>query len=435
MREVWGGCRGPVLAAVTVLSLGSVLSLGGCAPGGDGEGSGDVTLTVVATNYGDGIVKNSESYWDRVDTAFEATNPGIRIDLKVYDPGEAEAQVAKMVAAGDPPDVAQISGYAEYAAKGDLYRADDLLSIRTQGNFLPNLVDAGTTTARDQYGLPFLASTRLLYVNKTLFAEADLEPPTTWAELRNAARALDGRGVKYPYALALGPEEAQAETLQWLLGGGGGYTGDTGTYDIASADNVSTLTWLRDRLVGEGLTGPVPPDRLNRKAALRAFADGEAGMVSAPGALVRDIARSNEPVAYEAVPMPRRTEGEATATVGTTDWIAAFKHGGHATEIGKYLNFLYEDKNVVDLAGTYQLLPVTSSAATSMRENKKYEVLWDGLDALASAQLYPMGKPTWTAVSRNIQETIGGAVVERGRPGAVLEAIQRRATAAEEASD
>ena len=83
MREVWGGCRGPVLAAVTVLSLSSVLSLGGCAPGGDGEGSGDVTLTVVATNYGDGIVKNSESYWDRVDTAFEAINPGIRIDLAV----------------------------------------------------------------------------------------------------------------------------------------------------------------------------------------------------------------------------------------------------------------------------------------------------------------------------------------------------------------
>ena len=429
MREVWGGSRRPVFTAVTVLSLGSVLVLGGC--GASGEGSGGVTLTVVATNYGDGVVKNSESYWNRVDTAFEAANPGIRLDVKVYDPGEAEAQVAKMVAAGDPPDIAQIGNYADYAADGLLYPADDLLSIRVQGNFLPNLVDAGTTD-RTQYGLPFLASTRLLYVNKTLFAEADLEPPTTWAELRNAAEVLDERGVKYPYALPLGPEEAQAETLQWLLGGGGGYTGDTGEYDIASTTNISTLTWLRDRLVGEGLTGPIPPDRLNRKAALQAFVDGEAGMVSAPGALVREIARSVEPVAYEAVPMPGRTAGLTTATVGTSDWIAAFKDGGHATEIGTYLNFLYEDKNMVDLAGTYQLLPVTSSASTSMRANKTYEDLWDGLDALDAAQLYPVGKPSWAATSRNIQKTVGGAVRGEGKPGEVLGAIQRAATAAEE---
>ncbi|MDW4908787.1 extracellular solute-binding protein [Streptomyces sp. ADMS] len=424
--------RGPVSAAALGLSSVLVLvpALGGCGTGA--EGSGGVTLTVVATNYGDDVVKNSESYWNRIDTAFEAAHPGISLDVRVYDPGEAEAQVAKMVAAGDPPDIAQISGYADYAAKGDLYQADDLLSIRVQANFLPNLVDAGSA-GHTQYGLPFLASTRLLYVNKTLFAEAGLEPPTTWAELRNAAQVLDERGVKYPYALPLGPEEAQAETLQWLLGGGGGYTGDTGEYDIASPRNISTLTWLRDRMVGDGLTGPVSPDRLNRKAALRAFVDGEAGMVSAPGALVREIGRSVEPVAYEAVPMPGRTAGVTTATVGTSDWIAAFKHRGHAEEIGTYLNFLYEDKNMVDLAGTYQLLPVTSSAATSMRANKTYESLWDGLDALGAAQLYPIGKPTWTATSRDIQETIGGAVLERGSPAKVLGAIQRGAAAAEAA--
>jgi len=241
--------------------------------------------------------------------------------------------------------------------------------------------------------------------------------------------------VKYPYALPLGPEEAQAETLQWLLGGGGGYTGDSGDYDIASASNISTLTWLRDRLVGEGLTGPVPPNRLNRKAALQAFVDGEAGMVSASGALVREIARSVDPVEYEAVPMPGRTAGVTTPTVGTTDWITAFKHRDHGTEIGTYLNFLYEDKNVVDLAGTYQLLPVTSSATTSMRANKTYEDLWDGLDALAAAQLYPVGKPTWAATSKDIQKTIGGAVLERGSPGRVLGAIQRGAVAAEKAAE
>ena len=41
-----------------------------------------------------------------------------------------------MVDAGDAPDMAQIGAYADYAAKGQLYRADDLLSIRTQADFV-----------------------------------------------------------------------------------------------------------------------------------------------------------------------------------------------------------------------------------------------------------------------------------------------------------
>ncbi len=40
--------------------------------------------------------------------------------------------------------------------------------------------------------------------------------------------------------------------MQWLLSGGDGYTDDVGTYSLDSAQNVATLTWLKDDLVGEG---------------------------------------------------------------------------------------------------------------------------------------------------------------------------------------
>ncbi|WP_019057193.1 extracellular solute-binding protein [Streptomyces prunicolor] len=419
-------------AAAALLTATVTVALAGCGTDAASESDG-VTLTVVATNYGEEEVKNSESYWNAVDTAFEATHPGISIDVKVYEPGEAATQVAKLVKAGQPPDLAQIDSYADYATAGLLYPASDLLSIRTEANFLPNLTDAGTVD-NAQYGLPFLASTRLLYCNKKLFKAAGLEPPTTWQELREDAGVLDEQGVKYPYALPLGPEEAQAETLQWLLGGGGGYTADSGAYALDSARNVSTFTWLRDDLVGAGLTGPVAPAKLNRKAALQAFVDGEAGMVSAPGTLTRQIARSVDPVDYEAVPMPGRTVGRTTPTVGTTDWITAFKHRGHAEEIGTYLDFLYQDKYVIDLAGTYQLLPVTASASDAMRADSTYSGLWQGLDALAGARLYPIGKASWTSVSTEIQRKIGTAVAPDGSPPSVLGALQRQAAAAEKAS-
>lgn len=75
-----------------------------------------------------------------------------------------------------PPDIAQIGAYADYAKAGKLYSADEMLSIPTQANFLPKLVDAGRVN-RIQYGLPFVASTRLLFYNKKSFSQAGLAAP------------------------------------------------------------------------------------------------------------------------------------------------------------------------------------------------------------------------------------------------------------------
>jgi multiple sugar transport system substrate-binding protein len=146
-----------------------------------------------------------------------------------------------MVDRGDAPDLAQIGAYADHAAAGDLYRVSDLLSIPVQADFVPELSRAGEVN-RVQYGMPFAASTRLLFYNKKLFVKAGISrPPTTWNQLAADARALKSAGVTTPYALPLGPEEAQAETPQWLLSGGGGYTDSIGNYDLDSVENVATF--------------------------------------------------------------------------------------------------------------------------------------------------------------------------------------------------
>lgn len=219
------------IVAVTA-ALGLAAGLSGCGGGADAE-SRTVSLTVVATNYGDSVRKNSEGYWDRVTLAFGAAHPGIDVDVRVYGPDEVEEKVAKLVERGEAPDIVQTDSYSEYAARDLLYSADEVLSVQVQASFVRSLANAGEMD-RAQYGLPFTASTRLLYYNKDLFARAGLKPPKTWDQLQSAARALKAQGVKYPIAVPLGPEEAEAETLMWLLAGDGGYTDSTNRYDIAS---------------------------------------------------------------------------------------------------------------------------------------------------------------------------------------------------------
>ncbi|MFH9084540.1 MULTISPECIES: extracellular solute-binding protein [unclassified Streptomyces] len=414
-----------------VSALGMTAVLGGCGS----TGSSDVTLRLVAADYGDSAANSSKKYWDALVKEYEKQHSGVKVEVSVYSWNDVDRKVKEMVDAGHAPDMAQIGAYADYAAAGKLYPVSDLLSIRTQADLLSQLSDAGQWK-HTQYGIPFAASTRVLFYNKDLFAKANLTAPTTWDELAADAKALKAEGVKYPYALPLGPEEAQAETMQWLLSGGNGgsgYTDDVGTYTIDSATNVETFTWLKDELVGKGLTGPVAPGKLNRAAAFAAFADGQVGMVNGHPTLIQQAAKKG--VKFGMVPMPGRT-GRARASMGVADWMMGFKQNGHAQQIGDFLDFAYSEKNVLDFSRKYGLLPVTGSASNTMAASDAPadKALRPFLEQLPTSELYPVGKTSWAAVSAAVKQNIGQAVSPGGSPAGVLTRLQSTAMAADSSS-
>ena len=423
-------------AAVT--ALGMTATLTGC--GGPG-GSGDVTLKLVAADYGDSAANSSKKYWEQLAGAYEDKHPGVKVDVSVYSWNDVDSKVKQMADRGDAPDLAQIGAYADYAAAGKLYRVSDLLSIPVQADFVPELSRAGEVD-RVQYGMPFAASTRLLFYNKKLFAKAGISrPPKTWNQLAADAHALRTAGVSTPYALPLGPEEAQAETLQWLLSGGGDYTDSIGDYDLDSVENVATFSWLKDELVGKGLTGPVPPAKLNRADAFAAFARGEVGMLNGHPTLMK-TARAKG-LDFGMVPMPVNGSGSGSGggsgsgdegadgrdrpSMGVADWMMAFRQPGHREQVGDFLDFVYSKKNVLAFSREYDLLPATTSASADMASSPKDADLAPFLEQLAGAELYPVGKTSWATVSAGLKRQIGSAVSEEGSPAGVLGQLQRTA--------
>ncbi|CAL9546615.1 hypothetical protein SUDANB150_04312 [Streptomyces sp. enrichment culture] len=403
-----------------VSALGMTAVLGGCGLTGDSDG---VTLKLVAADYGDSKDNSSQKYWDELVKSYEAQHPDVQVDVTVYSWNDVDRKVREMVEAGKAPDMAQIGAYSDYADKGLLYRADDVLSIPVQADFVSQLAGAGQVNGV-QYGLPFAASTRVLFYNKTLFDQAGVEPPKSWDDLADAAEALKAKGVKYPYALPLGPEEAPAETMQWMLSGGGGYTDDVGTYSVDSPQNVTTFTWLRDELVGKGLTGPVAPGKLNRADAFAAFANGDVGMLNGHPSLMKMA--SDKGVKYGMVTTPG-IDGESKNTLGVSDWMTAFKKNGHQDEVGDFLDFVYSEENVLDFSREYGLLPVTTSASQTMSTAAEDEKLKPFLDELLLSQLYPVGKTSWASVSADVKKHIGAAVATGGSPKGVLGQIQATA--------
>ncbi|MEU9162748.1 extracellular solute-binding protein [Streptomyces sp. NPDC048424] len=413
--------------AATAVVLGLLVPLSGCGSAGDGAGDGG-TLRLVAAEYGDTPATSSKAYWDKVTGNFTAANPGVKVEVRLLPWADIDREVSRMVKEGKAPDVALMGSYSDFAAQGKLYSAEELLSVGAEANFLQPLAEAGTVNSH-LYGLPFVASSRLLYYNEALFAKAGVKKaPTTWSELKAAAKALKDKGVKFPYAMPLGPEEAHAEALIWELSNGGGYADSSGSYSLDSEKNIATWQWVKDNMVDPGLVGPTAPSRLNRADAFAAFLRGEVGMLNGYPSLAHDAAAKGMTVGTVAMPVSDSLgSGDIPPTVGVADWMVAFKQNGKGAEIGKFLEFVYQDKNLSDFVGRYHLLPATASAARTPAGGGLSRTDEDFLSALRTARLYPVNDPSWVTVSDTIKRNIGRAVEPGGDPKAVLEEIADKA--------
>ncbi|WP_307795215.1 extracellular solute-binding protein [Actinacidiphila acididurans] len=416
------------LLGLAAAGLSSVLSLGALTGCGAGSPlSGDVTLHVVAADYGDPKTHNSSTaYWDALAQAFEKQNPHINVDVRVIDWTHVDDTVATMVKQGKAPDVAQIGSYASYAAADQLYSADDLFPVSEQADFLPSLAAAGSVD-RTQYGIPWVSSSRMFFYNKKLFSQAGIsKAPQTWAELKADAVKLKAAGVRMPYGLPLGTEEAQAESLMWMLGADGGYTDTVGSYTFDSSANVQAFNWVKKNLVDAGLVGPTDPATTNRQDVFTAFLAGKAGMINGHPTLLAQAKQAGIDVGV--VPLPGLA-GPSPNTLGVADWMMAFKQNGHLDADGKFLQYVFQEKNTRKFLDEYGLLPVTTSALTSMRKDPKDRDLVQFLNLLPEAVFYPVNKTSWGPVSDQVKKKIGQAV--HGDPKAVLSDLQRFAISAD----
>lgn len=399
------------------------LLLTACGGGGSGEsGDGTVTLKLVAADYGDKESNSSTVYREDVARRFEAADPDIKADVQVVNWNDIDAQVKTMLQSGNVPDVLQTGGYADKVADGLLHKVEEVLSPATRDNLVDTFAEAGEVDGV-QYGIPFVSSARALFYNKKLFADAGLtEPPKSWADLRAAAEAIKKKNPDViPYALPLGPEEAQGETLVRELGNGGGYTDADGKYTLDSEANVETFQWLRANLVEPGLTYSNPA-ATDRKTAFADFAAGKVGMLNGHPSLIQ-ISKDGD-VDHGVAPVPGK-DGALDSTLGVADWVMAFKDRGHQEEIKKFLDFAYSKGNTLKFDEMYNLMPVTEDTLREMTSSGRHKDLEPFFELLPKASFYPLGDTSWDAVSAEIKKS-GGTAVEED-PAEVLGDLQKKA--------
>jgi multiple sugar transport system substrate-binding protein len=404
--------RWAVVGAVSALSA---LTLAACGSSGGGSGGDKNSLSLVAADYGTGPANSSSKYWQGIADDFHKANPSITVHVKVVNWNDFDTQIKTAVQNKKNPDITEGDFFPDYAQAGLLYKASDVMT--NTSNLVPVFANLGSYKGT-QYGIPFTTSSRTLFYNKKLFQQAGISsPPQTWADIKADALKIKALG-KVGFGLPLGSEEAQAESLLWMLGNNGNFKDQSGTYTIDSPANVETFQFLKD-LVKSGATEPNPGSK-NRTDLWKQFAQGDIGMINGSPALI-PIIKDGKVLAdtdWTSVPIAGKT-GPLTSTLGVCDFTQAFKNGGaKQAAIKKFLDFAYADKYQVQFDKEYSLLPATTSAVSALSSDATFAPF---LKALPNAVQYP-SDTAWTNVKAKIQQTIGTAVT--GNPKSVLDDIQ-----------
>ena len=405
---------GAALAATAALAL-AACSSGGSS--GGSSGSGTTTLKLVVADYGTGPSNASAKYWDGIVSAFEKVHPDIKVNVTAIAWTNFDQQVQTMIQNKQYPDITEGDYFSNYAQDGLLYSASDVLS--DPSNLLPAFKAQGTYNGV-QYGMPFTTSSRTLFYNKKLFAQAGITAaPQTWADVEADAAKITKLG-KVGFGLPLGNEEAQAESLLWMLGDGGGYE-TAGKYTIDSPANVTAFTFLKG-MVAAGDTEP-NPGTVDRTPLWEQFAQGKVGMINGSPALIPIIQSANVLTSadWTSVPIAGKN-GPLSVTLGVCDNVAAFKSNGHEAQIKEFLDFAYQDKYQLAFDNEYDLLPATVTAAKALSSNAVFAPF---LTALPNSVQYP-SDTAWANVKTKIQQTIGTAVT--GSPSTVLSQLEQTAT-------
>ncbi len=394
----------------TALVAATAMALTACS-GDDSADDGSVELTMLAASYSD----NTKRLWEEVITKFEDANPGVTVNLEIQSWENINDVIRTRVQTNEAPDILSIDAFAGYVEDDLLYSADELVSQETIDDFQDAFRENASVDGK-QYGFPLFASARALFVNDDLLEQAGVEqPPTTWDELYDAAKAVTDSTDAYGYGLPLGSEESQAEAGIWFLGAGGGY----GTPDEITVDTPQNLeaAQFMKRLYDDGLTQP-DAGATQRTPMLDQFIQGRFGMAMGLPPIVGMIEEKNPDLNYSIVDIPTK-DGEKV-TLGVADHLMAFRNDeDKAEEIGAFFDFFYQPENYLSFVETEGFLPVTKSGA----EESTNEAMEPFLELLPHAQFYPSTNPSWATAQAAMQSQIG-LITAGNDPKQVLAAIQ-----------
>lgn len=212
-------------AALTIVPL----ALAGCSGGGGASGGDPKTLTILDYYNNEPDKTLVQGLLDQC-----ADELGLTIEREAVPGKDLIQKVLQRASSKTLPDVLMLDNpdVQEIAASGALAPLSDF-DVDTSG-YIDGIIEAATYEG-EVYGLAPAVNTLGLFYNADILEAAGIAPPTTWAELKDAAAALtvgDQYGVAFS---AIATYEGAWQFLPFMWTNGGDET------DLQTPENAEAL--------------------------------------------------------------------------------------------------------------------------------------------------------------------------------------------------
>ncbi|MEU7799978.1 ABC transporter substrate-binding protein [Micromonospora arborensis] len=448
LRRVAVGLSLAALTATAAACSSATADSSGTSSGTDApaasalDGKGEVSIDFWHAMTG----KNGEALTQLADQ-FNAKNKGrVKVNLQfknTYDDTLSAYKAA--LNSGQAPDVVQVYDI------GTRFMIDSKSTVPVQA-----FVDADKTTTADiqpniagyysvdnkLYSMPFNTSMPLLYLNKTAFTKAGLDPanpPKTLDEITEAARKLtvkdaNGRVTQYGFGAALYGwflEQWTAVGNQEYCDQGNGRDGRGTGVKLATDDHVKLLAWWK-KMVDEGLA---PKLDSNTTTADNAFTAGTVAMTLESTGSLSGFLKSSEgkfEIATGNYPKINTTDAGGPIIGGASLWVVGKgKDDAHKRASWEFVKFLSDKDSQATWHTSTGYFPISKGALETEVDKQWVAQRPQFQTAITQLQNTPLSKATQGCLlgampqaRKAAEQAMQAAVLSGTEPRAALEQQQ-----------
>lgn len=335
------------LAIAAVMLTGAGL-LAGCAAGGSSSSDGKTKIVVAMDT---GLEKPAQDAYNAQVAAFEKANPTIDVEPREYT--WTGTTFAAELAGGTLPDVFTIP-FTDGRTLIEQNQIADISGLVSKlpyaEKFNPSVASNGENADGDMLAVPIAAYGQALHYNRDLFEQAGLDPdspPTTWDEVRTAAKTIADKTGQAGYATM-----TQGNTGGWILTtvaytlGGRGEEGEgddvTATVDspayAESLEMLQKMRWEDNSMGGNFL--------YDWNGINQDFAAGKIGMYISGGANYTSLVAQNamDPAHYGETVLPLEGSDSGALGGGSLAVVSAKADAAAQKAAVDWIDFFYMSK-------------------------------------------------------------------------------------------
>jgi multiple sugar transport system substrate-binding protein len=362
--------------------------------------------------------------WAEIIETFEATHPGIRVEL-IEGPTATNTRegmyTTAFLAGDDTYDLIymDVIWVAKFAANGWLLPLDQRLPAEQHQDFLPGDLQ-GSFYEGHLYRIPLRSDAGVLFYRRDLITD----PPETFAELTELAQAHLDPPTLYGFAFQGSQYEGLVCTfLEILWGHGGDVLDDTGRVVLDEPEAIQALEWLVET-VGE--TAPEAVTTYQEEESRHLFHEGRVAFLRNWPYVWSKAQEENSPIKGRVgiAPMVHAPGGRSTAVLGGWGFGIA-KTCRHPDAAWAFIEHATSAESMKTLNRRNGAIPARRSLYQDPELVSEHPHYPDLYRVLLTARPRPV-HPDYPQISDALQVHLSAALVGRETPTEALNAASAR---------